>query len=93
VASVKLRGGVGVAQAFACVLANRLEHVEARLAVGPLLLSQQVVLKQRLELVEAGVANGLGRVEAAAAGEHGEALEQTTAVLSEQAIAPVDRAA
>src|SRR5919197_3772013 len=49
------------------ILADRLEYAESRLAVGPLLLTQQVVLQQGLELVEASVADGLGGFQAAAA--------------------------
>ena len=75
------------------VFADRLEQRKPRLPVPRLLaLLKQVLADQRLEPVERRVADRLGRLQRAAAGEHGQARQQPARVLVEQLVAPVDRA-
>ena len=57
------------------------------------MLLEQVLVDQRLEAVERRVADRLGRLQRAAAGEDGQARQQLARVLVEQLVAPVDRAA
>ena len=82
-------------QALERVRADRLQHREARLAVGLFLLAEQAVVDQRREPGEdvLAAADGLGGVERAAAGEDGEAREERLLVRAEQVVAPVDRRA
>src|SRR5205823_4725030 len=79
------------AEALGRVLADCLEYLEPRRAVGARLLPEQIVLEQCLELVEACVADGLGRLEAATAREDGVPGEQPSLILAQKAVAPVDR--
>ena len=69
-------------------LADRLQHRVARL-----LAAEQVLVEQRAERVDFGAADGLGRLERAAAREHREAREQLLLALVEQVVAPGDRRA
>ena len=82
-------------EAFERVGADRLEHREARLAVGLFLLAEHVAVDQRREARQEVVAaaDGLGGVERAAAVEDGEAREERLLVGAEQVVAPVDRRA
>src|SRR5262249_12467415 len=79
------------------VLANRLQHPEAGLAVGVRAPDEKTLLEQRIEPVEdrsgAAVmaANALGRFGPTAADEHGQPPEQPLLLLREQTVAPVDR--
>ena len=89
-----------LAQPLPSVLAERLEHDEARVAVVGHALDEQAVVDERGDAVEdvdaevlAGVADGLGRLERAAAGEDREAPEQRLLGRRQQVVAPVDRAA
>ena len=81
------------------VLADRLEHPEARLAVGVLAQpQQQALLDERVEVFEGvaravRVADGRGRLEPEAADEDGQAPEQRLLPLEQQVVAPGDRVA
>ena len=74
---------------------NRLEHREARLAVGLLLLAEQAVVDERRDSGESslGAADRLCGLQRAAAREDGELREELTILRSEQVVAPVDRRA
>ena len=80
-------GFVRLFELLARVLADRLEHPEA--AARP--AAQEALVDERLQLVEVGVADGLGRLEREAAGEDGEPAEQALLLLVEQVVAPLDR--
>ncbi len=82
-------------EALEGVGADRLQHREARLAVGLFLLAEHVVVDQRREAGQETLvtADGLGGGERAAAGEDGEAREECLLVRAEQVVAPVDRRA
>ena len=75
--------------------ADRLQHREARLAVGLLLLAEQAVVDQRREAGQdaRAAADRLGGLERAAADEDGEPREERLLVRPEQRVAPVDRRA
>ncbi len=81
-----------VAQAVACVLAERLEHPEERhAAVGP--GRDERALHETVEHVEhalgrdpAASADRAGRLGVAAGGHHGQPLEHEPLVLLEQAV-------
>ena len=73
------------------VLADRLEHREAWLAVGVVGHDSEAPPHQRVERVEVAAADRLDRLEPCAAREHGEAGEQALLVGLEQLVAPVDR--
>ena len=86
-------------QPLAAVLAERLEHDEARLAVVGHALHEQAVVDERGDAVEdvdaqvlAGVADGLGRLERAAAGEDRQAAKELLLGRCQQVVAPLDRA-
>jgi hypothetical protein len=78
------------------ILAHRLEHVEARLAVGAVAAHEQALVAERRDAVEhvpgAGRRrrHGLRRVEREPADEHRELAEERLLVGREQAVAPVD---
>ena len=76
-------------------LADRLEHPEARLALGRL-VGDEARVKKRLERrrhVRARVGDSLDRVEGRSTGEDGERAEDVCGRFAEQAVAPVDRRA
>ena len=81
------------------VLADRLEHPEARLAVGVFAQpQQQALLDQRVEVFEhvgraVGVADRGRGLEPQAADEHAQAPEQRLLPLEQQVVAPGDRVA
>ena len=79
-------GLAGLVQPFARVLADRLEHPVALVREA-----EQALLDERLQRVEVGAADLLGRLERAAAGEDGEARGRALLLLGEQVVAPVDR--
>ena len=89
----------GCLELLAGVLADRLEHPEARLAVGVLAeAQQQALLDERVEVFEGvaravRVADGRGRLEPEAADEHGQAPKQRLLALEQQVVAPGDRVA
>ena len=81
-------------------LADRVEQPEPRLAVGRLLDLDQALVDERHEAVDdvaaelrGRAADGLGRLEVAAAGEDGQAVEEPPPAVVEQVVAPGDRAA
>ena len=86
-------------QSFECVLADCLQHREARLAVAVLRLAEQALLDQRHQPLEnltaaqlaIGVTDGLGRLDPAATDEHPEPREQRLLPRREQLVAPGDR--
>ena len=67
-------------------LPDRLEHAEP--AARP--TANKALLDKRFYLVERGGADGLGRFEVEAAGEDGQAGEQTLRLRVEQVVAPLD---
>src|SRR5207253_791137 len=73
------------------VLANRAEHVEARLSFQTLTFAKQALVHERCELVERRAADDLSRFEGAAARKTGEVYEQDLLARREEVIAPVDR--
>src|SRR5438552_8028057 len=88
------RGG----ELFRGVLADRLEHREARLRGDALALSQQALVDERADAVEdvtrlVRAARCLDRLEARAADEHAEAREEHPVGLVEEVVAPADGAA
>jgi hypothetical protein len=96
----RAHGGVArrVAQAGESVRAYRLEHVEARLAVGVLAAHQQALVAERgdaVEHVRRARPRGDGRrgVEREAADEHAQRVERGLLVGGEQRVAPVDHVA
>ena len=95
VSSPDLVGLAACLESLERVRADRLEHREARLAVGLLLLAEQAVVDQRRQARQEPVAaaDRLGGLERAAADEDGEAREQRLLVGAEQLVAPVDRRA
>ena len=78
----------GLFDSLECELADRLQHPEALLCVA-----DEALLDERLQRVEVGAADGFGRFERAAAGEHGEPREQAPLVGRQQVVAPFDRGA
>ena len=56
-------------------------------------MTQEALVDERLERVEVGVADFLGRVEDAAAGEDSEAGEELPLVVGEQVMRPFNRRA
>ena len=78
-------------EALECVLTDRLEHAKARLV--RLVAAEQALVGQRGERDEARVADGLGGLERAAAGEDGERRKQPLLFLVEQVEAPVQSGA
>ena len=68
------------------VLPDRLEHPETL----PL-PAEQALVDQRLERVDVGVADLLGRLERAAAAEDRQAFEQEPLLFVEEVVAPFDR--
>jgi hypothetical protein len=76
-----LAGFQPVREALGGEFANRLQHPEA-----PAGVAQQALVDERLQDVEAGVADVCGRVEGAAAGEDGEAGEELLLVAGEQVV-------
>jgi hypothetical protein len=79
-------------EAFAGVRADRLEHREARLAVGLFLLAEHVVVNQRRQVRQERVTpgDGFGSWDRAAAVEDREPREEGLLVRAEQVVAPVD---
>ncbi len=79
------------------VLADRLEHREARLARRPAQRTDEALVderRERLEHVEPVLAaDRLGRLERPAAREDGEPGEERALVLAQQAVAPLERRA
>ena len=81
------------------VLADRLEHAEARLAVGALALADEALVDERGDAVEhlaelepERLAATVSAVSSdAAADEDAEAREQRLLAVVEQVVAPVDR--
>ena len=99
-AGVAAAHGLAVAtlgEALERVFPHRLEHSEARLALGHALGAQQVVVQERLEPVdhvEVEVAgHGCRTVEREAADEHTEAREERLLSGRKEVVAPVDRGA
>jgi len=82
-----------ILELHARVVPDRLEHEEARLAVGLLLRTQQVDLEQSLDRVEACVADRLRRLESKATREDAQPAEQALLLLGEELEAPVERCA
>ena len=75
------------------VVADRLEHEEARLAVGLHFRAQEAVLEQCVDTVSRSrVADRLGCVETETSGEDAQACEQLLLVRVEEVEAPVERA-
>ena len=94
VRGLRLPGLLGPAGGFELlggVLADRLEHREARLAVGVVGRDGEAAPYQGVERVEVAAADGLDRLEPRAAREHGEAGEEVLLLGLEQLVAPVDR--
>src|SRR5262249_3769021 len=93
---VELPGGL---ELYRRVLADRLQHPEAGLAVGVRPPEEKALLEQRIEPIQDGsgravvTADALGRLGPRAADEHGQPPEQPLLLLREQAVAPVDRVA
>src|SRR3712207_3250851 len=86
----------GLRQQIDGVLADRLEHDEARLDTSPRLVADQAVVEQRRERyqdVEAFAADRLGGLEREAAAEDGDPSEQPLPVVIEKLVAPLDRIA
>ena len=83
------------------VLANRLEHLEPRLALGALGLADEPVVDERGDAVqhlaelepERRSGDGLGGLERGPADEDAEAREERLALVVEQVVAPLDRVA
>ena len=71
---------------FPRVLPDRLQHRVAALAEA-----QQALLDEGLQRVEVGVADLLGGLQSAAAGEDGEAREEPALGGREQVVRPLDR--
>src|SRR5438874_12489648 len=70
------------------ILADRLKHPEALIRVP-----EKALVHERLQRVEIGVRDPLGRLEGAAAAEDGKAGEQPLLVFREEVVAPIDRRA
>ena len=92
---VRLRGSV---ELFAGVLAQGLEHGEARLAIRCDLHAQQTVVHERRDGVEHGaagraVAHRFGGAGREAAGKHRQVTEEGLFCRREQVVAPGDRTA
>ena len=79
-------GLAGLVQPFERILADRLEHP---VALGR--EADQALLDQRLQRVDVGAADLLGRVQGAAAGEDREGADDALLFLGKQVVAPVDR--
>ena len=83
------------------VLANRLEHRESDVAVEVFADPQQALFRESLQSAEhverqvvvGDPADGVGRVDRTAAGEHAEPREQRLVIRIEEVMAPVDGAA
>ncbi len=67
-------------------LANRLQH-----PVAPVREANEALVHQRLERVEVGITDVLGRLQRAAAREDGEPGEQPLLLLCQQVVGPLDR--
>src|SRR5207247_7679079 len=67
-------------------LADRLQHPEAAVCEP-----DEALLDQRLQRVQVGAADGLGRFQGAAAGKDREAGEEPPLLLGEEVVAPGDR--
>src|SRR5437764_10187314 len=78
-------------------LADRLQHPEARFAVGIVTLAQQALLDQRGQAVEdvdaelpVRTADGLGSIEPASADEDAQSRKETALRLREELVTPRD---
>jgi hypothetical protein len=87
----------GRLEPLASVLADRLQHGEARVRVAALRLAQEALAHQRRQHVQHGqrtgarqVAHGLRRIQRATAGEHGQSAEEYPLFRLQQVVAPVD---
>ena len=94
------RGLAVLEQPLPAVLAERLEHDEARLAVLGRPLHEQAVVHERGDAVQdvdaqvlAGIADGLRGLERAASGEHRQAAKELLLGRRQQVVAPLDRLA
>ena len=99
-ASVPTSDGLAVAarhQSLECVLANGLEHSQARLVAGCVLGREQVVPEERLDPlqdVEVGLLGDvLGGGQREPADEDGEAREELLLLRLQEVVAPLDRRA
>src|SRR5688572_7099427 len=70
------------------VLANRLEHPEALVRTA-----EQALVEERLQSVHGRVRDLLGRLQCAAAREHGQPGERASLRVIEQVVAPGERGA
>ncbi len=77
-------------EALERVLADGLQHAEARLAVGTVLPAQQALVQQRSEVVERGATDRLGGRGGAAADEDAQLGEEALLARLEQLVAPVN---
>ena len=71
------------------ILADRVEQAEAPVGAA----ADEALLDERLERVEVGVADGLGRLDREAARERRERSEELLFVRLEEPVAPFDRGA
>ena len=72
------------------VLADRLEHPIAR-AIFAVATSDEALVEKRLQQIGIGIADELGRLVVAAAGEDREPPEERSFELVEEVVAPLDR--
>ena len=95
VAAPHLLAVAALGQPLERVLADRLQHPEARLAAGHRLGPEQVVVQERLDAVDdvelelSG--DGLGALEREAADEDGKAREERLLLRGEEVVAPLRR--